>query len=60
LQIPTLVDGMDDAAVEAFSAWPERIYIVNRDGQIHYRGEPGPRGFNPGEAKASLIALLDE
>lgn len=58
LQIPTLVDGMDDAAAEAFSAWPERIYIVNPAGRIHYRGGPGPHGFDAAEAKESLIALL--
>lgn len=60
LRIPTLVDGMDDVAVEAFSAWPERIYIVNPAGRIHYRGGPGPWGFDPHEARISLISLLEE
>jgi hypothetical protein len=59
LTLPTLVDGMDNAASDAFAAWPERIYIVNRSGQIHYRGEPGPWGFDPEEAQASLVSLLN-
>jgi type I thyroxine 5'-deiodinase len=60
LRIPTLVDGMDNAAFEAFSAWPERIYIVDRLGKIHYRGGPGPYDFKPQEARAMLLKLLSE
>ena len=59
LTIPTLVDGMDNAAFEAFSAWPERIYIINQAGRIHYRGGPGPWEFDPQEAQASLVSLLE-
>ena len=59
LTIPTLVDGMDNAAFEAFSAWPERIYIVDGDGKIHYCGGHGPYDFKPAEARASLVDLVN-
>jgi len=58
LTIPMLVDTMDNAAFEAYSAWPERIYILTGDGRIHYKGGPGPFGFDPVEARNSLVALL--
>lgn len=58
LTIPTLVDGMDDAANKAFAAWPERLYIINTEGVIHYAGGPGPYEFRPEEARASLATLL--
>ena len=58
LTVPTLVDGMDDAALEAFSAWPERIYIADSSRKIHYRGGPGPFEFSPSEARGSLVNLL--
>jgi hypothetical protein len=57
LTIPVLVDGMENAAFEAFSAWPERIYIIDADGRIHYQGGPGPYEFKPQEARTMLIAL---
>ena len=57
LSIPTLVDSMDDAACEAFSAWPERMYILD-GGRIHYRGGQGPYDFDVPEARASLLELL--
>jgi hypothetical protein len=58
LSIPTLLDNMDDAANNAFAAWPERIYIVNKFGIIHYRGGRGPFDFHPTEARTSLVDLL--
>jgi hypothetical protein len=59
LTIPILVDGMDNAAFEAFSAWPERIYIIDPHGMVHYRGGPGPFDFKPEEALASLMGLVN-
>ena len=58
LRIPTLVDGMDNAACTLFAAWPERIYIMDKGGQVYYLGGYGPYDFKPAEAKASLMTLL--
>ncbi len=58
LSIPTLVDGMDNAACDAFAAWPERIYIVGRDGRMAYIGGPGPYEFKPHEASEALRVLI--
>ena len=49
---------MDNAAMEAFSAWPERIYVVDSDGRIAHPGAPGPRGFEPAVAEAALRELM--
>lgn len=57
LTMPVLVDGMDDAVSEAFSAWPERLYVVERGGRIAYAGGPGPFEFDPGAAADVLVAL---
>lgn len=58
LGIPQLVDGMDNAAAEAFSAWPERIYVADATGALAYVGGPGPWEFNPDDARAALDELL--
>ncbi len=52
--IPALVDGMDDAVSKAYSAWPDRLYLVGRDGKIAFRGGPGPMGFLPDEMEAAI------
>lgn len=57
LTMPVLVDGMDDAVSEAFAAWPERLYVVERGGRIAYAGGPGPFEFDPDAAADVLVAL---
>jgi hypothetical protein len=55
---PLALDGIDDAAGLAFGAWPERIYIIGRDGTVRYRGGLGPFGFHTDEAEKALGSLL--
>ncbi len=58
--IPFLIDDMKNTANEAYTARPDRIYIVDKSGTIAYKGAPGPRGFNPNEAKRKLKELLSK
>lgn len=58
LTIPTLVDGMDNVVSRRFAAWPERIYIIDTDDRIAFKGGPGPSGFDPAAAAQALEALL--
>jgi hypothetical protein len=58
LRIPVAVDPMDARADKAFAAWPERIYVLAPGGRVVYRAEPGPFGFEPGDAERSLKKLL--
>lgn len=59
ITIPIIVDGMDDAVERAYAGWPDRIYIVDKEGRIAYKGAPGPAGFRPKEAEESLKKLLE-
>lgn len=52
--IPFAVDGLDNAAMKAFSAWPERLYIVDEKGAFAYCGECGPFGYHPGQVEEWL------
>lgn len=56
LTIPCLLDGLDNKVGLDYSAWPDRMYLVGKDGKIVYKGEHGPQGFKPPE----LIAALDK
>ena len=58
LDIPILIDTMDDAANRAFSAWPERLYVLDSDGKVIYKGGKGPYGFAPDEFDAFLEDLV--
>jgi hypothetical protein len=52
IKLPCLVDGMDNAVNRAYSGWPDRLYIVDKDGKIAVKGGPGPGGFTPSVQEA--------
>lgn len=52
--LPLAVDGMDNQAEELYAGWPERFYIVDVDGRIAFKGQPGPFGYRPEEVEAWL------
>ena len=55
--IPAVVDGMDDAVAIPYGAWPERMFVIDAEGTVLYRGAPGPFGFLPAEVEAVLKGL---
>ena len=57
-RIPVLLDDVDDAVGLAYGGWPDRLYLVGRDGRVAYRGERGPDGFRPAELEAAIEAEL--
>src|ERR1700741_2071908 len=44
ISMPTVVDTMDNKVDNLYAGWPERIFIVDRDGKIAYAGNQGPWG----------------
>lgn len=54
--LPLAVDPMDDAANQAYGAWPERLYVIDVNGKIAYKGGPGPFQYKPQEVRGWLSA----
>ncbi len=54
IRFPTLIDNMDNTVESAYSAWPDRIYLVGRDGRIAFKGCVGPQGFKPWELELMI------
>ncbi len=46
LAMPTLLDDMTNQVDTAYSALPERLYVIDREGVIHWRSKMGPWGFD--------------
>ncbi len=60
LEIPALVDEMDDAVAAAYAAMPERLYLIGQDGRVAYQGGMGPMFFRPEEWEAAIEAHLSD
>jgi type I thyroxine 5'-deiodinase len=46
IRIPALLDGIDNRTERAYTAWPDRIYLIGQDGRIIFKTRPGPYGFS--------------
>ena len=44
----------------AYSALPDRLYLVGKDGTIAYKSGQGPMGFRPDEFEAAIKDYLGE
>jgi hypothetical protein len=58
MTMPLLVDELDDRVGHAYSGMPDRLYLIDQDGNVAYKGGRGPFGFKPGELEQSIVTLL--
>ena len=57
IEIPALLDGIDDKTERAYTGWPDRLYLISRQGRVLYKSDPGPYGFSTKNLEAALEAL---
>lgn len=58
IEMPVLVDGIDNAVASAYGGWPDRLYLIGRDGRIAFQGGEGPFGLKPPELEAAIRSEL--
>jgi len=46
LELPMLIDTIDDATEKAYVAAPVRLYVIGPDGRIGFAGGQGPRDYD--------------
>ncbi|HEY8506607.1 MAG TPA: deiodinase-like protein, partial [Gemmataceae bacterium] len=54
------VDDLNDRVGHLYSGMPDRLYLIDRQGKVAYKGGRGPFGFIPGELEQALVMLLLE
>ncbi|MBL8214686.1 MAG: hypothetical protein JNK87_28455 [Bryobacterales bacterium] len=57
IKIPALIDGLDNPVERAYTGWPDRLYLVDKDGRIQFKSAPGPFGFRPKALDAAIRDL---
>jgi Iodothyronine deiodinase len=58
IEFPAVVDDLANTTERAYTAWPDRLYVIDRDGLVAYKSMPGPYGFHPEEVARILQQLL--
>jgi type I thyroxine 5'-deiodinase len=58
IELPAVIDGPDNRVERAYTGWPDRLYVIDRDGRIAYKSAAGPFGFKPAKVEEALKRLL--
>jgi type I thyroxine 5'-deiodinase len=57
IKFPAIIDGIDNRTEVAYTGWPDRLYLIDRDGKVVYKSKPGPFGFKPDQLEAAIKKL---
>jgi len=57
LDMPLVLDTIEDYLLKAYNSWPIRLYIID-ESKVVYCGEQGPFGYEPASVDMALKKLL--
>jgi Iodothyronine deiodinase len=60
LTLPALLDDLENSTDQAYSALPDRLYLIDPDGRVAFRSDPGPWGFKVEELEAATTRMLGD
>ena len=55
---PMLLDGMDNDAEEKYVSWPDRLYLIDRNGKVAFKSGLGPLYFDVDEFEQAIRGHL--
>jgi type I thyroxine 5'-deiodinase len=58
IELPAVVDEPDNRVERAYTGWPDRLYVIDKDGRVAHKSAAGPFGFKPDDVEAALKRLL--
>jgi len=58
IKFPAVLDEFANSTERDYTAWPDRIYLIDAKGRIAFKSKPGPFGFRPNELRNALGRLL--
>jgi len=58
IEIPAVLDEFGNSTETAYTAWPDRLYLIDASGRVVYKSPPGPFGFKPDDLQASLKKVV--
>lgn len=60
IEIPALLDSMDNTTEAAYTGWPDRIYVIDASGAVFYKSQPGPFGFSAKGLESALARIIGQ
>jgi hypothetical protein len=59
IQIPAVLDEFGNSTEQAYTGWPDRLYVIDSKGRVAYKSKPGPFGFKSDELRAAISRLVN-
>jgi Iodothyronine deiodinase len=53
-----VLDEFGNVTERAYTAWPDRLYLIDPMGHVAYKSKPGPFGFKGGELRDALARIV--
>ena len=58
IKIPAVLDEFGNSTESAYTAWPDRLYLIDAAGKVAYKSKPGPFGFHPDDLEAAMKKIV--
>jgi hypothetical protein len=58
IEIPAVLDEFGNSTESAYTAWPDRLYLIDAAGKVAYKSKPGPFGFHPNDLEAAMKKIV--
>jgi len=58
IKIPAVLDEFGNSTETSYTAWPDRLYLIDRQGKVAYKSKPGPFGFKADELAVAIQNLV--
>jgi hypothetical protein len=59
IEIPAVIDEFGNSTEQAYTGWPDRLYLIDAQGRVVYKAKPGPFGFSADDLRAALTRLVN-
>ena len=58
IKFPAVLDEFGNSTEQAYTGWPDRLYLIDTSGRVAYKSKPGPFGFKTDELRAAIHKLV--
>ena len=59
IKIPSVLDEFGNSTEQAYTGWPDRLYLIDARDRVAYKAKPGPFGFKSDELRAAIGRLVN-
>ena len=57
IEFPALVDRIENSTEIAYTGWPDRLYVIDKDGRVAFKSAAGPFGFKTDQLANALAQI---